>query len=126
MAECAIGVRQRRVRRVPEQRMAKAVLHLAGEPRVGASLDELALHQGRERDLVAMQHGVDALDALDALDPEERREPAWPEGFSEDARRAKDLALLAVERLEPRLQHGEHGAGQLVAGALGDGPDQLL
>ncbi len=117
MAEAAIVVDQHRVGRVPDQRVAEAVLGLPVEPRLEPADDGLALDEDGEE-------LVDVAGARVAA--EELHHAAAPEGLPEDARRAQRLARRGRERLEPRLHHGDHGLGRSVAAALGLGPDQLL
>ena len=115
VAERAIGLGQHRVRRLAHDRLAEHVLDLAGEPRVAAPREHLALDERVElREELGLQVGAD-----------ERRDAAAPADLAEDARRAQHAPRVGVERVEPRLDHREHGLGQLALAAR-DGAHELL
>ena len=105
VAERAVSLGEHRVRALAQERVAKGVLVLAGEPSLAARLHDLALDERLERaaELVLGRRLVLADEREHAPHAERSRRRRSPRG---------GRAAAGLERAEPRLDHAEHRLGQ--------------
>jgi hypothetical protein len=116
VAERPVAIGQHGVGRVAHQGVTEAVVGLAGE----------AARRARRDDLLVGERAQPVGDLARGGRPaDERADAAGPEGLAEDAGGAQHPPRPVGERLEAGLQHGQHGAGRLLA-PVGELADQLL
>lgn len=115
------------------------------EPLRGQEMSTLAVHFG-EHGVGGVSHqsvserqvltsALEDLPVHQVLDADFERRSAPPHqpdeafqgvGFSQDAGRAEDASVFAIEAAQPELNHSQDTLGEGVPGARGDQPNQLF